>query len=92
MVYLKDPDAVLDYTVDWSGALVEGESLTSAEWLVSPQTENGLALITQSADGQSRTAMVSGGRPGEVYRLTNRVTTDHGRSYDRSFVIRIDQK
>lgn len=88
-IHLKDPDAVLDYSVDWTEALEAGEVIAAAEWLVDPQPPGGLAVDGESAAGDVRSAVVSGGRPGEVYRLTNRVTTDQGRTHDRSFLIRI---
>jgi len=91
-VRLKDPDAVLDYSIDWADALEEGEALSTAEWLIAPQLPGGLAIASESAVGAVHTAVVSGGRPGDLYRLTNRVTTDQGRTHDLSFLIRIAEK
>lgn len=91
-VHLKDPDAVLDYSVDWTEALEDGESLLAAEWIVHPEDAGGLAILSEATAGTLRSATVSGGRPGDLYRLTNRVTTDQGRTHDRSFLIRIAQR
>ena len=87
MIHVKDPDAVLDFTVDWSATLAEGETLVSAQWLIAP--EGGLQLVAEGGEGAVRSATVGGGRTGEVVRLTSRVVTGLGRSDDRSFYIRI---
>lgn len=87
MIHVKDPDAVLDFTVDWTATLATGENVLSALWLIEP--DGGLTLVSESGQGALRTAMVAGGKPGEVVRLTSRIVTDLGRTDDRSFQIRI---
>lgn len=88
-MYAKDPDAILDYSIDWAAFLGDGESVALSLWHIVPSEADGLTLLSESASGTSHLAMVSGGIPGHVYRLTNRVTTDLGRTDDRSFLIRI---
>lgn len=87
MIHVKDPDAVLDFTVDWTAMLADGETLVSAQWLIEP--EGGLLLVAEGGEGAVRSATVGGGKAGEVVRLTSRVVTGLGRSDDRSFHIRI---
>ncbi len=92
MLYAKDPDAVLDYTVDWTDRLEAGETITAAFWEVAPAEAGGLAITLESGSGAQRAATVSGGAPGHVYRLTNRVSTSLGRTEDQSFLIRIIER
>lgn len=33
---LKDPEAVLDYAVDWGAEYLSGDVLTESSWTVSP--------------------------------------------------------
>lgn len=87
MIHVKDPDAVLDFSVDWTATLAPGETLASALWLIEP--EGGLQLVSETGDGNVRSAWVAGGKPGDIVRLTSRLVTSLGRSDDRSFHIRI---
>lgn len=88
-MYAKDPEAILDYAIDWAAFLGDGETIAQSLWHITPSETDGLALLSESESGTNHLAMVSGGVPGHVYRLTNRVTTDLGRTDDRSFLIRI---
>lgn len=92
MTYVKDPDAVLDYAIDWTDLLVDGEAITSDQWDITPVENNGLALGATASEGPLRSAFVSGGRRGRIYRLRNRVLTSAGRSDDRSILIRISEQ
>lgn len=81
--FTKMPAEILDYTVDWSGWLAEGDSITAVSWVV----PNGVSLVAQANDGASATIWLSGGAPGVEYWVTNRVTTAVGRTAERSFRI-----
>lgn len=87
---LKDPDAVLDYGVDWSVYLDAGEVITGSAWIIFPEGE--LMASTPSYDDASTTVSLSGGGRGKIYYVTNRVTTSLGRTDDRSFTLRIEQQ
>ena len=89
-VLIKDPDATLDYGVDWSSYLAAGESLSQSAWSVAPAGE--LVLTGEASGATSASVLVAGGTRGRVYRLTNRVTTSAGRTDDRSITIRVEEK
>jgi hypothetical protein len=89
-VLIKDPDATLDYGVDWSGYLEDGEALSLSEWSVAPA--GGLVLAGEANGASSATVQVAGGQRGHVCRLTNRVTTSLGRTDERSITIRMEQR
>lgn len=85
-VHAKDPQAVLDYSIDWSVYLAADEALIASSWHVVPEGE--LTLSAMAYDSSSTTVTASGGVAGHVYRVTNRITTSLGRSDDRSITIR----
>ena len=86
MALTKDPDAVLDYTFDWSDWLAEGETILTHEAVI----EDGDAVI----DSTSQTASIvvvwlSGGTLGTNTHIRCRVTTTDGRIDDRTIVVLI---
>lgn len=85
--YFKDPNALLDYTVDWSEWL-GGDSITSSSWIVPA----GLVLTDESHTTHTATAWISGGTPPSSYRVTNRIVTAGGRSDDRSLTFRLEDR
>ena len=38
---LKDPDAVLDYSVDWGAQYLDGDLLAESDWSVTPSEAGG---------------------------------------------------
>jgi hypothetical protein len=86
--FLKDPDAVLDYSVDWSKWLA-GDQIETSTWFVSGPT-------LQSADDSNTptrtTAWLAGGVAGQSYTVTNRIITSGGRTDDRSFTIQVQDR
>ncbi len=87
MTFTKDPNAVLDYSIDWTRWLA-GDQLTASEWIVA----SGLAKMADSKTATSATIWLSGGTPGQSYSVTNRITTAAGRTEDRSFTIRVEER
>lgn len=83
-VYRKDPDATLDYMVDWSSWMVSGDSIVSSTWIVPV----GIVKASDSYTSTTATVWLSGGAVGSEYSVTNRVVTTQGRIDDRTIVIR----
>jgi hypothetical protein len=86
--YIKDPDAVLDYSWDWSEFLADGETI-STHLVIVP---DGITLDESTADDNSVTAWLSGGINGEHYTVTCRITTNQARTDDRSILIRVREQ
>lgn len=86
--YFKDPQAVLDYLVDWSEWLVE-DSITNSTFAVD---DAGLTIDSTSFTTTSGTVWLSGGTLGTTYIVTNHITTSGGRQDDHSFRIIIKDK
>lgn len=89
---LKDPDATLDYLVDWGAEYLGTDELTASHWAVSPDEPGGIAIVESAFDGKSATVMAGGGIPGRVYRLINRVELVSGRLDSRSVVLRVEKR
>lgn len=87
MTFTKDPNAVLDYTIDWTRWLA-GDQIAASEWLV----PTGLTKVADSKTASSATVWLSGGTAGQSYPVTNRITTAGGRTEDRSFTIRVEER
>lgn len=88
-VYVKDPAAVVDYTVDWGAGYLAGETVTASDFSIDPVEAGGLAVEAASSDGQTASATLSGGITGHLYRVTNQISTSGGRTDERSLAIRI---
>lgn len=77
----KDPDAVLDYSWDWSDWLDDiSDSTATAQVLVPAGLTKGSEVIA----GPIVTVWLSGGVPGLTHVVTCRLTTVDGRTEDRS--------
>ena len=84
----KDPNAVLDYNVDWTEWLVDGDTITSDTWVV----PTGITLASHSHDTTSATAWISGGTVGAEYDVTCRINTVQGRTDDRTFTLVVEER
>lgn len=84
----KDPDAILDYPMDWSSWLETGETLVTSSWLV----DNGLTKDSENNTTTASVVWLSGGVAGQTYLVTNRITTSLGRQEDRSFRIKVQNR
>ena len=89
MTFTKDPDAVLDYSVDWSLWLA-GDQIASSEWLL----EGGALIekVTDSHTSTKATVWLRGGQAGTTYLVTNRIVTVAGRTDDRSISVRVEDR
>ena len=87
MTFTKDPNAVLDYSVDWTRWLA-GDQIAASEWII----PSGLTKMADSKTSTSATVWLSGGTAGQWYIVTNRITTAAGRTEDRSFTIRVEER
>lgn len=68
----KDPDATLDYQLDWSGWLATGVSIVALTVI----PDGGVEVDSSSFTATTTTAWLSGGTVGETANITFRVTTD----------------
>lgn len=83
----KDPNAILDYTVNWETWLGTDTISTSA-WTI----EAGLTQVSASNTTTTATVWVSGGTVRQTYCLTNRIVTAGGRTDERTIMITVGDK
>lgn len=86
--WLKDPDARLDWSWDWTDWLAEDETITDHE-IMAP---DGITIDSSSRAGGVVTAWVKDGDVGESYSLVCRIETSAGRVDDRRITLRVRQR
>jgi hypothetical protein len=84
-ILTKDPDAVLDYGLDWEPWLAGVDTIASSQWFAPV----GLTIESDAHTDTTATVWLSEGVRGAQYLVTNRITTASGRTEDRSFVLQI---
>lgn len=90
---LKDPAAVLDYAIDWGADyLGDGDLISQSSWSVDPDEPGGVAIIGSDVDVSISSVQAGGGIAGRLYRLSNRVVTQAGRTDERSIVLRVEKR
>lgn len=84
--FKKDPQAVLDWDIDWSKWLAKaGDTITAVSATVTPS--GGLAVDSSSTTASAVKVWLSGGVAGSSYQVTVHITTSGGRQDDRSFQV-----
>lgn len=83
----KDPQDIIDYRIDWSGWLRDGDTIIASEWTV----PDGIVSEQDSFNTTSTTIWLSGGSAGQSYSLTNHITTTQGREKDKTITVRVKE-
>lgn len=78
--FLLDPDAVLDFAIDWTAWLADGETITDHTIVAT----TGITVDSSTEDAGIVTVWVSGAEAGGRRSATCRITTDQGRTDDRT--------
>lgn len=86
--FLKDPNATLDWSFDWSRWLADAETITAQTVTADP----GLTVNSTSQSAGVVTTWLSGGTAGDDYRVTCQITTSDGRIDDRTITIRVRER
>jgi hypothetical protein len=79
----KDPNAVIDYTVDWGDWLASGETISVSAWTV----PTGITEDASSNTSTTATIRLTGGTAGENYDIANKITTSGGEIDERTFTV-----
>lgn len=80
----KDPNEVLDYSIDWSARL-DGDVIATVAWSFPAGITQGAASDTDTV----ATTFVLGGTEGESYSIGCRITTTGGRTMDETVKLKI---
>jgi hypothetical protein len=99
--FIKDPQAVLDYSLDWADSgsndgaesdpgWLQGNTIATSEWIVSGP-DSALVNAGDSNSTTVSTVELTGGTLGRQYTVTNRIETTLGPPYidDRSICIKV---
>lgn len=86
--FVKDPDDVLDFLWDWSDWLAESETIATSQML--PTAD--VTLDSSSNTTTTATAWLSGGTAGVNAQVTNRITTNQGRTRDETILLQIRER
>jgi hypothetical protein len=89
MTFTKDPDAVLDYSVDWLLWLA-GDQISSSEWILEPGAT--IVKVTDTSTTSRTVVWLSGGDKGITYLVTNRIVTAGGRTDDRTISVKVEDR
>ncbi len=88
-IFLKDSAATIDYAVDWSAGYLAGQTITASAWAVTPA---GVVVEASVIEAGKTVATLSGGKPGLLYQIANRVTFSDGRTDERMLVLRVEDR
>lgn len=86
--FIADPEAVLDYSFDWTQWLAEGETITSYVVTVAA----GITSVIDSETDGVVTVWLTGGTNGTRYRIECLVNTSEGRTDERSFYVKVQEQ
>lgn len=94
---VKDPDAILDYSQDWTSWLADETDTIVAATMVFPTVGTLLTLDPAHSaaivtGGTVVTAWLKGGNPGTTEQATFHITTAAGRVDDRSIFLKIKDR
>ncbi len=81
-VFFKDPDATLDYRMDWS-AWLGTDTIASALWTI----PTGITSALQTNTTTTATVRLSGGTASSMYTVTCTILTVSGQQDQRSIVL-----
>lgn len=88
--FTKDPDSVLDFAVDWTKWLDEGETIASSDWII----PDGITEDTDQPPSHTDTVAtiwLTGGTDGAWLQVVNRITTNQGRTEDQTLSLHIEE-
>jgi hypothetical protein len=89
----KDPAATLVYSLDWNDWILPGDALANSTMTTTTITGDPTPANIVTSGFQSNTnvtyAEISAGSAGNIYTITNTITTENGLIDRRAFRVRI---
>ncbi len=85
--FIKDPAAIIDYTVRWLNWL-DGDTISSFSWSIPT------GIVNAGASGTTSDVKIwlASGTVGQIYELTNQIITATARQDERTISILIEDK
>lgn len=90
----KDPNAVLNYTVDWTD-WIDGDTIATSTWAVTTYStstvDTNVLTVDATAIQVNKKAIVtlSSGTVGNVYNVRNTITTANDLTESRAFRVKV---
>ena len=92
-IFTKDPEAVLDYGINWDANDWLGTDTIKADGTGSTWTvPAGITKVTDSKTTTTTTIWLSGGTAGETYSVKDHIVTVGGREEDCTLTIVCESK
>jgi hypothetical protein len=89
VTFFKDPDAVLDFAVNWATWLAaDSDTISTSTWTV----PTGITEDSESETTTVATIWLSGGTAGVKYDLVNEIVTAGGRTANRTIRIHVMER
>lgn len=88
----KDPDASLQYGVDWSQWLTAGDNLFSSTWTVETTGTNAITYTSPFILDNVALVTLENGQAGTIYTVANTIVTDEGWSDTRRFRVKVEPR
>lgn len=85
--FTKDPDAILDYGINWADWLGD-DTITMSTWTVPV----GISRQTDLFNSRATVIWMSGGSAGSSYSVVNHVVTAAGRADDRTLKFNVTER
>ena len=85
--FLKDPNAVLDYTIDWN-IWLGTDTISTSSWTFPA----GITKGTESNTTTTTTVFASAGTAGTNYDIVNRIVTVGGKTEDRTITLSVQAR
>ena len=89
---LKDPEAVLDYQIDWGADYLDADEIVDSQWTVSPDEPLGVTVVDSQFTTTTSSVKASGGIAGRIYQLVDQVVMASGRRDRRSITLRVEKR
>lgn len=86
----KDPDEVLDYNHNWSARLGDTDTISGPPQVI--VDEGTVVVESTSFSNGIQTVWLSGGAEGENVKLTLRIETTGGRTYDEGIKLKVKDR
>lgn len=92
--YIHDPNALLDYDVNWAPWLATGDSIASTTFTV---VDVGIVLGTGGiapsfTTDHTKVWVTPSGMAGKEYRVMNAITTTQGRTENQTITFLVEDK
>jgi hypothetical protein len=87
-IFSKDPDAVLDYSFDWSAWLGGAETISS----YTIDVDTGITVDSDSESSGVVTVWLSGGSVGTTYAVRCEIVTSDSRTDERTLFVKVRQR